>query len=102
MDRDLYNEILIGHKFTFINEEQHSELMKYWDEEHELQEFCTDIKVPYDDIYSYIYMEDNGYDCIHVMRTEKGVHLFGCAVANLENAFRWFINDYEDESEIAI
>lgn len=91
-----------GFYIAEIDEVLHSQLMKYWDEDHDNIEFAKDIELPIKGVHMYLcYIEkDKSWDAICVMETDKGVQLFGEAFNNKEYALKWLVNDYYDTAEL--
>lgn len=82
-----------------INEELHSNLMKYWTEDRDDKE---NISMPVENITSYLCWieKDKSWDAIQAMETNNGYHLFGEAFNHKEYALRWLANEYDDTDEL--
>lgn len=88
-------------KVAEISEDLHTELMKYWTEDHD--EFSNDIKLPVNGIYSYLCWieKDKSWDAIQAMENKDGsIKLFGEEFKNKEYALRWLRNEYYDTRDL--
>ena len=85
-----------GFEIAEINEELHSELMKYWDEDEE------DVSMPIENITNYLCWieKDKTWDAICAMKTPNGYSLFGEEFIHKEYALRWIAGEYEDTDEL--